>query len=330
MRAGRQRRNMGRKNSWLLQYRQKTPCLHQPKFEGGSFLFKFVWDQFEQSPLFKILSLHWNRQSDTGNTNCCTGTMPPPGANRTEQLRIRLVFRISRFWIHAVIETAMLYEKCTAMALRSAQKGCNTPRFWSVHSPADFMMKITDFTVKKCVFYDASAMENHRLVAVSSLQLNRQLKIPSLHWSRLSDTNRTDALPIRLVFRISRFWIHAVIETAMLYEKCTAMALRSAQKGCNTPRFLSLSSPVDFMMKTTDFTVKNCVFYDPSALKKPASSGCEENNSVLLLIELFILTTHIQVLRALNKLNFSSAVAVAVISSASTKLLETFSVYAIR
>ncbi|KRX58956.1 hypothetical protein T09_1112 [Trichinella sp. T9] len=47
MRAGRQRRNMGRKNSWLLQYRQKTPCLHQPKFEGGSFLFKFVWDQFE-------------------------------------------------------------------------------------------------------------------------------------------------------------------------------------------------------------------------------------------------------------------------------------------
>ncbi|KRX15684.1 Protein ARV1 [Trichinella nelsoni] len=56
----------------------------------------------------------------------------------------------------------------------------------------------------------------------------------------------------------------------------------------------------------------------------------EENNSVLFLIELFILTTHIQVLRALNKLNFSSAVAVAVISSASTKLMEAFSVYAIR
>ncbi|KRZ63743.1 hypothetical protein T08_4348, partial [Trichinella sp. T8] len=73
------------------------------------------------------------------------------------------------------------------MALRSAQTGCNTPRFWSVHSPGDFMMKNTDFTVKKFVFYDASALKNQRLVAVSSLQLNRQLKIPSLHWSRLSD-----------------------------------------------------------------------------------------------------------------------------------------------
>ncbi|KRX41209.1 hypothetical protein T05_5401 [Trichinella murrelli] len=38
---------MGRKNSLLLQHRQKTPCLHLPKFEGGNFLFKFVWDQFE-------------------------------------------------------------------------------------------------------------------------------------------------------------------------------------------------------------------------------------------------------------------------------------------
>ncbi|KRX39840.1 hypothetical protein T09_11911 [Trichinella sp. T9] len=113
------------------------------------------------------------------------------------------------------------------MALRSAQKGCNTPRFLSLSSPVDFMMKTTDFT-----------------------------------------------LPIRLVFRIFRLWIHAVIETAMLYEKCTAMALRSAQKRCNTPRFWSVHSPADFMMKITDFTVKNCVFYDPSALKKPASSGC--------------------------------------------------------
>ncbi|KRX68266.1 hypothetical protein T09_8577 [Trichinella sp. T9] len=105
------------------------------------------------------------------------------------------------------------------MALRSAQKGCNTPRFLSLSSPVDFMMKTTDFT-----------------------------------------------LPIRLVFRIFRLWIHAVIETAMLYEKCTAMALRSAQKGCNTPRFWSFRSAVVFIMKTTDFTMKKCDFYDPSAL----------------------------------------------------------------
>ncbi|KRX30798.1 hypothetical protein T09_15349 [Trichinella sp. T9] len=49
------------------------------------------------------------------------------------------------------------------MALRSAQKGCNTPRFLSLSSPVDFMMKTTDFT----------------------------LKIPSLHWCRLSDTVNT-------------------------------------------------------------------------------------------------------------------------------------------
>ncbi|KRX58928.1 hypothetical protein T09_9928 [Trichinella sp. T9] len=153
----------------------------------------------------------------------------------------------------------MLYEKCTAMALRSAQKRCNTPRFWSVHSPADFMMKITDFTVKKCVFYDAWALKNHRLVAVSSLQLNRQLKIPSLHWSRLSDTNRTDAVPIRLVFRISRFWIHAVIETAMLYEKCTAMTLRSAATRWKTIKRCSFRCPMDliFSFEQTQF-FKRC------------------------------------------------------------------------
>ncbi|KRX41206.1 hypothetical protein T05_9828 [Trichinella murrelli] len=55
-----------------------------------------------------------------------------------------------------------------------------------------YMRNTTDFTMKKCVFYDAWALKNHRLIAVSSLQLNRQLKIPSLHWSRLSDTVNTN------------------------------------------------------------------------------------------------------------------------------------------
>ncbi|KRX41216.1 hypothetical protein T05_14371 [Trichinella murrelli] len=178
----------------------------------------------------------------------------------------------------------MLYEKCTAMALRSAQKGCNTPRFWSVHSPGDFMMKTTDFKVKKFVFYDASALKNQRLVAVSLLQLNRQTELtryrsassfvfPASGYTQTLKqrcymrNNGTDQLPIRLVFRISRLWIQAVIETAMLYEKCTAAALRLAQTGCNTPRFWSVHSPGDFMMKTTDFTMKKCVFYDAWALK---------------------------------------------------------------
>ncbi|KRY60007.1 hypothetical protein T03_5450 [Trichinella britovi] len=206
----------------------------------------------------KIPSLHWSRLSDT---------------NRTDPVPIRLVFRISRLWIHAVIETAMLYEKCTAMALRSAQTGCNTPRFWSVHSPGDFMMKTTDFT-QSPLFKILSLHWNRQSNTGNTNCCTGTMPPPGVRWKIelfcvicLSNYYRTDAVPIRLVFRISRLWIHAVIETAMLYEKCTAMALRSAQRGCNTPRLLSLSSPVDFMMKTTDFTVKKCVFYDPSALK---------------------------------------------------------------
>ncbi|KRZ54296.1 hypothetical protein T02_6229 [Trichinella nativa] len=258
---------------------------------------------FQLSRLLLILSLHWNRQSGTVNTIRSTGSMPPPKGGEYQEFieafknssqQFALIFGkialedrtiprylpISRLWIQAVIETAMLYEKCTAMALRPALAGCKKRRLLSVSSP-DFMMKTTDFTMKECVFYDPSALTNLPLLAVSSLQLNRQLNIPSQHGSRLSDTvntnrytctmpspgaNRTDAVPIRLVFRIFRLWIHAVIETAMLYEKCTAMALRPALTGCKKRRLFSVSSPGDFMMKTTDFTMKECVFYDPSAL----------------------------------------------------------------
>ncbi|KRY22024.1 hypothetical protein T12_4413 [Trichinella patagoniensis] len=96
---------------------------------------------------------------------------------------MRLFFRSSRLWIHAVIETAMLYEKCTAMALRPALTGWKMPRHWSFRSPVDLMMQSTDFTMKKCVFYDPSALTNLPLVAVSSLQLSQLLKILSLHYA---------------------------------------------------------------------------------------------------------------------------------------------------
>ncbi|KRX79526.1 hypothetical protein T06_14129 [Trichinella sp. T6] len=286
---------MDRKNSWLLQYRQETPCLHLPKFDGGSFLIKFFWDQFEVDEGHGLhneeISVFIPTESTADNTQPALEPSewhceykpfhwkhadPPQGelfranclCSKTgiDLIAIHFIFRSSRLWIQAVIETAMLYEKCTAMALRPALAGCKMRRLLSVSSTGYFMMKTTDFTMKECVFYDPSALTNLPLLAVSSLQLNRQLNIPSQHGSRLSDTNRTDAVPIRLVFRISRLWIHAVIETAMLYEKCTAMALRPALTGCKKRRLFSVSSPGDFMMKTTDFTMKECVICDPSAL----------------------------------------------------------------
>ncbi|KRY07788.1 hypothetical protein T12_16458 [Trichinella patagoniensis] len=165
------------------------------------------------------------------------------------------------------------------------------------HGPEEQLasaVQTTDFTVKKRVFYDPSALTNLPVVAVSSLQLSRLLKILSLHWNRQSDTGNpnsslnylgryrwkielfpvnclssytgTDVVPIRLVFRSSRLWINAVSEMAMLYEKRSAMALRPALTGCKTPRLLSVSFPVDFMMNNTVFTVKKLVFYDPSSL----------------------------------------------------------------
>ncbi|KRY26258.1 hypothetical protein T01_6050 [Trichinella spiralis] len=53
--------------------------------------------------------------------------------------------------------------------------------------------------------------------------------IPTVHSTILEDSagkwNCSD----------SRLWIPAVIETEMLYEKCMAMALRSAATGMKTP-----------------------------------------------------------------------------------------------
>ncbi|KRY42822.1 hypothetical protein T01_10927 [Trichinella spiralis] len=51
----------------------------------------------------------------------------------------------------------------------------------------------------------------------------------------LSSKTRIDVEAIHLFFRSSRLWIKAVIETEMLYEKCMAMALRSAATGMKTP-----------------------------------------------------------------------------------------------
>ncbi|KRY60068.1 hypothetical protein T03_10454 [Trichinella britovi] len=47
-------------------------------------------------------------------------------------------------------------------------------------------MKTTDFTMKKCDFYDPSALTNLPLVAESSLQLSRLLKIRNLHYALCS------------------------------------------------------------------------------------------------------------------------------------------------
>ncbi|XP_003376518.1 conserved hypothetical protein, partial [Trichinella spiralis] len=52
----------------------------------------------------------------------------------------------------------------------------------------------------------------------------------------LSSKTRIDVEAIHLLFRSSRLWIQAVIETEMLYEKCMAMALRSAATGNEDPR----------------------------------------------------------------------------------------------
>ncbi|KRX56547.1 hypothetical protein T06_14256 [Trichinella sp. T6] len=209
---------------------------------------------FQLSRLLLILSLQWNRQSGTVNTNRSTGSMPPPKGGEYQEFIEAFKNsskHSSRLWIQAVIETAMLYEKCTAMALRSALAGCKKRRLLSVSSPGDFMMKTTDFTKKECVFYDPSALTNLPLLAVSSLQLNRQLNIPSQHGSRLSDTVNTN-----------RYTGTMPSPGA----KCTSMALRPALIGCKKRRLFSVSSPGDFMMKTMDFTMKECVICDPSAL----------------------------------------------------------------
>ncbi|KRY05298.1 hypothetical protein T01_6878 [Trichinella spiralis] len=67
----------------------------------------------------------------------------------------------------------------------------------------------------------------------------------------LSSKTRIDVEAIHLLFRSSRLWIQAVIETEMFCDRN------------EDPRHWSVTSPVDFMMKTTDFTMKKCVFYDP-------------------------------------------------------------------
>ncbi|KRX41167.1 hypothetical protein T05_10198 [Trichinella murrelli] len=134
------------------------------------------------------------------------------------------------------------------MALRSAATRCKTIKRWSFRSAVVFIMKTTDFTMKKCDFYDPSALTNLPLVAVSSLQLSRLLKILNLDYALCSGG-----------------------------ETCSNVLIIIINNGCSrVKRIIPLPWDNLIMLGNEVFNVVQPISKQPIRNRKPKSSGQNE------------------------------------------------------